>query len=213
MPLVTAAQVRDAGIPALSGTGRDSDLIEPLIARATAALAQWCGYPMPSTGARATLESATYVLCLTGLREDRRRLLLPFDGGRVTAITSIYDDPDRDWTSDTLVASSDYTLRSREGEVFLSSSSVQGAWTYDPEGAVKVTMTAGWTATGGANPVDLPVEQAILMLVQHWARLRTEAGRTSVGASGVSVGTRDETIPESVQQLMSPYKLWTWGPL
>lgn len=213
MPLVTAAQVREAGIPALSGTGKDTDLIEPMIARATSALAQWCGYPMPSTGARPTLESATYVLYLTGLREDRRRLPLPFDQGRVTTLTSIYDDTDRDWSADTLVASSDYTLRTREGDVLLSSSSVQGGWTTDPEGSVKATLTAGWTATGGANPVPLEVEQAILMLVQHWTRLRTEAGRTSVSAGGVSTGTRDETIPDSVAQLMAPYRLWAWGPL
>lgn len=213
MALVTAAQVRELGIPALTGTGKDADLIEPTIARATSALAQKCGYPLPSTGARPTLESATYVLYLTGLREDPRRLPLPFDQGRVTALASVYDDPDRDWGSGTLVASTDYTLRTREGDVLLTSSAVQGSWTASPEGACKATLTAGWTATGGANPVPLEVEQAIIMLVAHWARLRAEAGHTSVSASGVSVGTREETIPGPVMELMAPYRLWAWGPL
>lgn len=211
MPLITAAQVRAVGVPSLSGTGADATEIEPLIARADSALARWCGYPFASA-ARPTLESATYVLYLTGLALEPRRLPLPFDGRRVTTITSVYDDPGLDWESGDLVASSDYTLRADRGDLLLSSSSVQGGWTSDPEEAVKVTMVAGWTATGGANPVPLEVEQAMILLVKHWMRLKTEAGHTSVSAGAGNVGTRDEDIPASVQQLMHPYRLVGVGP-
>lgn len=213
MPLVTAAQVREFGVPTLSSSGKDTDLLEPLIARATAALAVWCGYPVPSTVARATLESATYVLYLTGLRDKPRILPLRFDRRRIASITSVYDDPDMDWGSDSLVASSDYTLRSEQGDLLLTSTSTQGRWTFDPAECVKVTMVAGWTATGGSNPLPLEVEQAIIQLVQHWARLKTEAGHTSVSAGGTNIGTRDEDIPLSVRQLMQPYRLWDTGPL
>lgn len=210
MALVTAAQVRTAAVPELGGTSLDSSLIEPLITRADRALASWCHYPSPSSASSLTLETATYVLYLSGHEQDRRVLSLPWDRGRVNSITSIYDDPNRDWSSDTLVAASDYSLRAVEGDVLLTSTSVQGAWTYAPEGAVKVTLSAGWA--DAAAPDD--VKQAAILLVQHWLRLKSEAGHTSVSSGGGgSVGTRDEDIPPSIRQIMQPYRLLTVGAL
>lgn len=206
MALVTAAQVRAAAVPELAGTSEDT-FLDSLIARADAALASWCGYPQCSTGRR-TLESATYTLYLRGLSERPRILPLPFTASRVTSVTSIYDDPALDWESDTLVSSSDYTVRATEGDVLLkSTASTLSAWTHSPPGSVKVTLVAGWTAAAGANPAELEVVQAIILLVQHWLRLRSEGGHSSVSVQGVSVSVRDEDIPVSVAQLMQPYRL------
>lgn len=209
MALVTAAQVREAGSPEL-GSGLDVSLIAPLITRADKVLASWCHYPAPSSSAKRTLETATYVVYLTGSRNDRRMLLLPWDAGRVNSLTSIYDDPARDWDSGTLVDSGDYTLLASEGAVLLSSDSGQGVWTSDPEGAVKVTLSVGWADTEA--PED--VQEAAILLVNHWIRLRTDAGYASVSAGGGgSVSTRPDTLPDAVTELMAPYRLSVVGAL
>lgn len=210
MPLVTAAQVRTAALPEVGGTGLDSGLIEPLITRADRVLASWCHYPAPNSSATRTLETAAYTVYLTGSKQDRRRLCLPWDAGRVNSVTSIYDDPLRDWGSDTLVASSDYTLLASEGAVLLSSGSAQGVWTNEVEGSIKATLSVGWADT--AAPDD--VKQAAILLVQHWMRLRTEAGHESISSGGGgSVTTRPDSIPGSVAELMAPYRLLVVGAL
>lgn len=205
MALLTAAQAADIAFPELTSTGLDAGMqarLEAWIARGQSALAAWCWYPTPSTGARANLESATYVLYLQRDHEKPRRLLSHFTHGRVVSVTSVYDDPAEDWGADTLVASGDYSLIQPDGVILLSSTSAHGAWSLQP-GAVKLTIVGGWTS----STVPYEVQEALGLLAGHYARLRAEQGHGSVSASGASVATIAEDMPAQVAELMAPYRM------
>ena len=116
MALMTAAEARGY-LPNIQGTAIDSELVT-LIARFDAVAAQWCGFPDSpggTVGAVQTLESASYVLYLDG-PDPGDSSLLWLGVWPVTAIGSIYSDPIREYGSDTLVASSDYTLFGAQGK-------------------------------------------------------------------------------------------------
>lgn len=203
MPLVTAAEVRAAAVPEHSGTGTDS-ILGDCIADAQSAIADYLRYPVPSGQTEPTLESASYVCYLRGGAEDPRWLWLPFGGGRCTSITSIYDDPERDFAADSLVASSDYTLLAEEGAVMLSSSSSQGQWSTAPR-TIKATITAGW-ASGSVTPPAM--KRAICLMAGHLFRLRFEHGHDTVSSQGGNVGIRSEDIPDSVRRLVGSWMLF-----
>lgn len=199
--LVSAADVRAAGIPSITGTSQDSALIEPLIERAQDLIASHLGYPAPSSGA-VTLESASYVLYLTGRATGQvKRLILPFDQNRITALSSIYEDAGHDFAAGSLVASGDYSLNAGEGWVLRPAQGWNTA-----EGSIKVTLTAGWTS----GTVPAGVASAIIQTVAHLLRLKGEQGRASVSVSGVSVSAREEDLPASVVQAVAGYKLPPW---
>lgn len=201
MALLTAAQARELGMPELSGTGLDSTL-EIWIARATEALARWCWYPTPSSGARATLESASYVMRLHGYDDKPRHLQTHWSHGRLTAVASIYDDPAYDWGAGTLVDSGDYSILQPDGVVLLASTAAHGAWGRASE-SIKVSCTAGWTSL----TVPYDVQQAIGLLCKHYARLKTEQGHGSTSSGGGSVTSLGEGMPDQVVEIMSQYRL------
>ncbi|WP_230685362.1 hypothetical protein, partial [Streptococcus pneumoniae] len=86
------------------------------------------GYPPASASATPTMESTSYTLYLTGT--GGRDLYLPIRP--TTAVASVYDDPDLDFTSSTyLVSSSDYAIvwDPRRGSVLrLTSTATWGVW-------------------------------------------------------------------------------------
>ena len=208
MALVTAVQVVAVALPEVTRSPLDATVEADLLAfaaRADAALARHCGYPVASSATGHTLESATYAYRTENSSEDYRTLSLPWSGGRITSITSINDDPERDWPAGTVVASGDYTLLAEEGEVLLTSSSTHGAWG-TVKGSIVATVVAGWTSI----TVPDEVVQAICLLAGHYWRLRAEHGHTSVSAGQGSVGVRDETIPDSVKELVSGWRLIRW---
>lgn len=202
MALLTAAQARETGFPELTGTGLDTT-IDTWIARATSALASHCWYPIPSTGARPTLESATYIQYLRGDPDDPRRLVSHFSHGRLVSITSIYDDPALDWGADSLVDSDDYSILQPDGVILLTSTSAHGAWGSTVSGSIKLTHVGGWTS----STVPYEVQEALGLMCSHYARLKAEQGHSSGAVGGASFSIRDETIPESVAQIMAPYRM------
>ena len=113
MAVVTAAEVR-AYIPTLTGS-TDDTLLVTLVSRFDALASAVMGYPNQSSGAL-SIESGTYVEYLDG--PGGRELALTVKP--VTAIASVYDDPDLDYTdSADLISSDDYTLYGIEGRVIL----------------------------------------------------------------------------------------------
>ena len=199
MPLLTAAQARDK-LPAQTGTGEDT-LLDTLILGVGGAFARHCGYPSASAGAEPTMLSTAYTRYFDG--PGGRDLYL--DVWPVTAITSIEDDPDRDFDGTShLVASSDYNLRKGEyGHVILKSTATHGRW-LERSGCIKAVFTAGFSSA----PATL--SELAKHAVRHAYDLRATQGKTNASQGGVSIGFRDEDfLPALVRQGLGTYRLPT----
>lgn len=202
MALITAAEARAAGIASLGGSSDQDTLLDTLIDRADHALATWLGYPDQHSGSDGpTLESVTYTLYLDGPDADAPdRLTLPVRA--VSSITTIHSDPQRDYGSDTLIASTDYDLDGTEGVLYLRPDA-SSSWD-TARRAIKVVCVAGWADTE-APPA---VKQAAALLVRHWFDLGKERmSMSSVSQGDVSTSYRRETIPAVVAQLVEPYRV------
>jgi hypothetical protein len=162
LAIVTAAQAR-AYIPSQSGTGLDTSTFEPLVEAADQALAAYCRFPLTASGTERTLATGSYTLYIDGPGGEVLRLPIR----PVTAVASIYDDPDRVYGADTLVASGDYDLIQEDGVVLLKTTATHGRWTSGGRRAVKVACTAGFAV--GASAPDF-IRHAVALLVAHWWR-------------------------------------------
>ena len=202
MALVTAAEVRTAGLPTVSGTGLDASLIEIAIDDAESMIAGYLRYPTPTSGG-ITLASVSYTVYATGRESGlTRHLTLPFPGNRITAITTVHEDPAEEFGASTLLASTSYSLRADKGTL----TRTDGNWS-TVEGSVKVVFVAGWTT----GTVEKAVKRAIIQATQHILRLRSELGHESTSIpGGGSTSKRAETLPESVEQALAPYVLMPW---
>lgn len=198
MAVLTAADLRASWLQGITGTGEDTYL-GLLIARAEGAVARFIGFPSVA-GAVPTLASTAYTRygpdVDPGIRVEDRNLYL--EPRPVSACASVYDDVNEDWGSDTLVASTDYTVY--PWGLRLHPDSAHGYWSSEPH-AIKVTFTAGW----GTYPVDLV--QAVGMLCRHWAELRTRQGYSSLPTATGAAMLRDETIPDAIQEILRPFRL------
>lgn len=194
MAIITAAQAK-AYLPQVTGT-TDDTLIDTLITRADAVIARWLGWPAATAGGVPTIEDVTYTLYVDGSGETD--LYLPVRP--VVSITSVYDDPARLYPASSEVASGDYTADLDAGLLTCDSDGTHGAWSSGRR-AIKITAVAGYATI----PAD--IQHAACLLVKHWWRLRLEAGRESVSDVAGSVTVTAETIPESVRQILWPYRL------
>lgn len=203
MALMTASALRDA-IPELTGTAEDTKL-DTLIARADGACARFLGIPPASATGTPTMESTSYTFYLTG--NGGRELWLPLR--TFTAITSIYDDPNRDYTDSTyLVSSADYALRwdpQRGQHVYLLSTATHGAWS-DTDRAIRVVGTAGYSS--GAAPGH--ILEAVRIGLRNWWEERKRAGKLSTsGQASVSYMEGEDRwflCPE-VKAILGPERL------
>lgn len=199
MALVTAAEIK-AIIPEITGTTDDAAL-GVLADGIGAAFARFCGYPPASASATPTMESTSYTLYLTGT--GGRDLYLPIRP--TTAVASVYDDPDLDFTSSTyLVSSSDYAIvwDPRRGSVLrLTSTATWGVWS-DIPGGIKVACTAGFTA------IDPALKALAEMAVRNWSDLKQTRGKRSVSVGPATTSFVDEALlPAHVRIGLGPYQL------
>jgi hypothetical protein len=197
--LVTAAEVR-LNLPGLGTSATEDTILDTLIARADAVLANWCGYDAATEGGAGapTLEDVTFTRYLKG--PGGRALQLPFYP--IVSVTTIEDDTTETFNGSTyLVSSSDYSLRKDEGIVLLKQTATRGTWSESESEVLKVVWVAGWAT------VPYAMKQACIQLVIYWYNQRGTLGKSSVNAGGFSVSPRDETIPTSVKELMAPYRL------
>ncbi|MCK5495826.1 MAG: hypothetical protein KAI80_05400 [Hyphomicrobiaceae bacterium] len=197
MALLTAAEARLL-IPQL--TNDDANLTT-MIDRAEGAIASWCRWPKPDGVGRPMLEQSTYTFYLNGPAfADFLRLDLPMRP--VQSITSIHDDPDRDYGAGELVPASDYDLDADAGEVFLRPESSHG-WSR----ARRAIRVVGVFGLNEADDVE-DIKQAIAMLVKHWWDLRHTQGVASATQAGQSQTRREEPLPAAVRQLAGRLRLW-----
>lgn len=194
MALLDAATVREY-LPSLTGTGEDSALAS-LISRFDGLASSWCGYPASAVGGNSSFEVKTYTLYLDG--PGTKYLHLPVVP--VTGITTLHVDVDREYNSDDLVASSDFSLFGDTGEVVLGVDSVQGVWDHGRR-SVKAVFTAGFSTTPDA------IKHACGVQVAFWYSARNHIGKTSVSAGGGSASVATlELLPE-VKQALNPFRL------
>ena len=197
MALLTAAEAR-VYLPALSGTAEDSTL-DTLIARVGAAVARYLGYPPATVGANPTVESASYTLYsgphLGGVEvsEDGRRLYLPVRP--LTAIASIYDDPNEEYGAATLLGSSDYAIVGDDGEVRLKPLATWGGFS-DVPFSVKIACTAGYTS------VPAEINHAAGLTVAHVYARRAAAGGESIDASGTRIAFERVNLPTPAREVL-----------
>ncbi len=194
-----------SNVAALSGGSIQSTEtgMSDLISRAGIIIARYCGYPAATVSGNPTMESATYThysgTSQVVVRDSRELVLEPYP---VTAITSIHDDPDEEYTSADLVAGSDYVQRGLHGEVIrLKADSLHGGWSRSSH-AIKVIYTAGYSTV----PDDLV--HAATEFVLHMFNLRSRRGTSATSSpDGLNITYRSEQIPDHVKQLLAQYRL------
>jgi len=182
---VADAKERIRGLTTSAEDGRLTTLCQA----ASTAIARLCGYP----GQSPSMEATTYTAYLSGPSDaDGRVIRLPVRP--VVSVTSVYDDPDWEWGSSTLVASTDYAVDTGDGTITLGPDG--GTWSREPR-AIKVTYVAGFSVV----PYDLKLAAAVL--VHHWwTQLDTQGG-----PAADSGPPEERGIPASVRARLSLFIL------
>jgi len=197
MALITTAEAK-LYLPGLTGTTEDTN-IDTMIGIAGERLAQYCGYLPAATGGGASMESTAYTEYYPG------------PGGRlmqlrhypVVSIATVEDDPTEAFDgSSYLIGTSDRVLRDAEfGELWLTFESTHGTWSNTVRKVIKVVYNAGYSTT----PEGL--KNAVGLVVRHLWQMRGTLGRSSIAVGGTSVSPGPETLPETVRELLGPYRL------
>lgn len=141
------------------------------------------------------LKSADYTKDLDG--DGTNTLLLPIYP--INSVTSIYDDPEREFAADTLIASTDYVVDNEEevGTVRLFKNTT--AFTKGIKN-IRIAFNAGYTTI----PSD--AELACILLVSwFWNRGGAEA-MTAQSMGGKSESYNDDALPMFIRQMVGRFK-------
>jgi hypothetical protein len=113
----------------------------------------------------------------------------------ITAITSIYDDNDLNYTADTLVASTDYSYVAEQGMIFIKAG-------YFAKGTnnVKVTYTAGYTSA--TIPEDLKLALAHLVIADY---LELKGGVNAF--EGESLTYKPANLRKQANETLNSYRM------
>lgn len=202
--LLTLAEARDQ----LSGaTGGDDARLTRAIEAAGQLVASYLGYPASSDGL-VTAEEATYTVRCDGVTGDvplpgtacGRWLRLPVQP--LVSITSIYDDPDRDFPATTLVSSADYSIDDgNTATVKLSTTATHGNWNTG-RANIKATVVAGYSQP----PAWL--KAAARIVVRSLLDSPTTQGRSNLTRGGENITLRDgHIIPEEARVILDANRL------
>lgn len=121
--------------------------------------------------------------------------MLFMDHHPITAITSVYDDNDLNYTADTLVASTDYSYVAEQGMIFLKAG-------YFAKGTnnVKVTYTAGYTSA--TLPEDLKLALAQLVIADY---LELKGGVNAF--EGESLTYKPANLRKQATEILKGYRM------
>jgi hypothetical protein len=127
----------------------------------------------------------------------------------INSIASIYDDPDRVFSSSSLVDPTYYTYYANEGKVSLvATGSIIGVnlYTIFSSGRqnIKITYNAGYSTI----PSDLKMIASEIMMKKFKNIQDKRIGITSVGSAGESIGlTLNDMLPDHKMILNAKYRL------
>ena len=174
--------------------GDDDTLFAALADHATAAVKNYCNRDFSGT---------TY----TEYHDGGGFGKLVLDHRPIISVTSVYDDLDREWPESSLVASSDYVTRDKEGIVeWLHSASMfpsASACFADGQLNVKITYTAGYAS------IPDPAVQATIMLaavLYHRGKQGAEGIAEEDEAGKYSVTYTIGLITPEIAALLDPYR-------
>lgn len=202
MALLSTTTLRTDYLPDVQAS--DSDALAVLgraLDRAETAVARYLGYP----GQTPSLGSAAYTFRLSGLEIDPQRLVVPIVP--VTAITSVHQDLQRAFASDTEVSASDYEQVDALGATYLDllpTATSAAAW-YTGHRTIRVICTAGY-ANEAAIPDD--IADAIYRMVASWFLRIRNREKTSSGAGNQTYSLRELAhIPPDAAAILDAYTL------
>lgn len=126
----------------------------------------------------------------------------------INSIASIYDDPDRTFSSSSLVDTTYYTYYANEGKVSLvSTDSIIGVnlYTIFSSGRqnIKITYNAGYTTI----PSDLKMIASEIMMKKFKNIQDKRTGMTSIGSAGETMSYNlEDMLPEHKMLLDAKYR-------
>lgn len=143
----------------------DDDMITQLINECSRKAGLYCGR---------RLRSASY----TEFYNGSGRTSLYLKNFPVTAITSVYDDPDRGFGANYLKDSADYYIEKESGQLQLFNNG--GAFNAG-RANVKVVYVAGWSLDDMPHEIRQAVKQWIAVEYHRWAKQRFDIQSQTVG--------------------------------
>ena len=149
-------------------------------------------------------EADDYIEYQDGLGED----YFLTDEWPINSIASIYDDPDREFTSSSLVDSGYYTYYPYEGKVMLvATGAIIGVNLYTvfstSQRGIKITYNAGYTTI----PSDLKMIASEIMMKKFKNIQDKRTGITSIGSAGESFSiTLTDVLPDHKMILNAKYR-------
>lgn len=149
--------------------------------------------------------AADYVEYQDGTGED----YFLTDEWPINSITSIYDDPDRDFTSSSLVDPTYYTYYPEEGKVHLvATGAVIGVNLYTvfstAKRNIKITYNAGYTNI----PSELKMIASEIMMKKFKNIQDKRTGMTSIGSAGETMSFHlNDLLPDHKMILNAKYRL------
>lgn len=196
MALVSAATLKEY-LPELSGSSAADTELNSLISRVEGSIARWLGFPMPDSGNSPTLDQTTYTFYLDGPSAWNSRVLqIPIRP--VPATVNVYVDENRVYSSDTIVASSEYDIDIQKGLFILKETSTK-AWERGYRN-IKATVIAGWST----GPDDLI--HAICVMASMAQRNKANAGKESIDVRGSKITISKKTMPVEVKEILYPLR-------
>lgn len=192
MPLITPTEARTY-LPQTSG---DETLISTLIDEAGEMMAIYCGYARPSASTAPTMLSTSYTLFLDSV--GRSFVRLPC--APITAVSALYDDPDRQYGAATAIGS---TYREIAGdaadtiELLPTYGIFSGTELAPTRRAIKVSVTAGFATA------DAELKAICGWLVKHLFEQR----RRGQQAGAEDNGAASPRIPAALRSRLGRYML------
>ena len=149
-------------------------------------------------------EADDYTEYQDGLGED----YILTDEWPINSITSIYDDPDREFSSSSLVDATYYTYYPYEGKISLvATGAIIGVNLYTifsrGQRSIKITYNAGYTAIPG----ELKMIASEILMKKFKNSIDKRIGMTSISSSGESLSyTLNDILPEHKMLLNAKYR-------
>ena len=124
--------------------------------------------------------------------------ILFLDNYPIASVTTVHQDSDRAFGSDTLVAATDYLTYADNRKLV----SIGTTWFKDVQ-TIKVVYVAGYAI--GSIPEDLV--NAVTMLVDFWGK-EYDKHRFGVSSTGTDTNriTYEKNIPGEIKEMLNPYK-------
>ena len=194
--MVTVATLKTY-LPEVTGTGADTDLTN-LLERVECAVARYLGWVKPDSANDPQLLAATYTFYLNGpMFTNSSVIQLPIKP--LNSVTSIHSDVDRQYTSSTLISSTDYDVDGLTGQIILDPVNASDSFEYGFR-AIKVIANCGYSNL----PSDL--EHGICVWASQLHRNKATQGKESITQRASTVSISPKSMPPEVKEILASFR-------